>query len=169
MKLTQDFYLQPTLKVAKDLIGKDLIHNYHGKIYRAMIIETEAYDGFNDLASHAAKGMTERNKIMFRPGGCAYVYLIYGIHHCLNLVTEKENYPAAVLIRGLDYPKADGPAKLCREFKISKQAHNGIDLIGNVLWVEDKGIKLKINSGKRVGIDYAKESKNWPWRFYAEK
>ncbi len=165
MKLKRDFYLRPTLKVAQDLIGKFLIHRYRGKIYQGEIIETEAYAGFKDMASHGARGITERNKIMFQQGGIAYVYLIYGIYNCLNLVTEKEGYPAAVLIRGIDYPKADGPGKLCREFKITKKKHNGLDLTGNVLWVEDKGFKPKIYKDKRVGIDYAGECANWLWRF----
>jgi len=169
MKIKRDFYLRPTLKVAKDLIGKDLVHRHHGKIYRAQIIETEAYDGFSDLACHGSRGMTERNQVMFRRGGYAYVYIIYGIHHCLNLVTGKEGYPSAVLIRALDYSKADGPAKLCREFKIIKQTHNGLDLTGNILWVEDRGIRPKICSGKRIGVDYAGECANWPWRFFCKK
>lgn len=134
-----------------------------------MITETEAYAGFNDLASHGSKGMTKRNKAMFQEGGRAYVYLIYGIYHCLNLVTEKKDYPSAVLIRGLDYPNADGPGKLCREFKIRKETHNGISLLGNVLWVEDRGLRPKIKTGRRVGVDYAGKCALWPWRFFIEK
>lgn len=167
MKVKRDFYLQPTLKVARDLIGKDLVHRCRNKIYRASITETEAYDGFDDLACHAAKGMTARNKAMFKLGGHAYVYLIYGIYHCLNLVTGPKGYPSAVLIRALDYPLADGPGKLCREFKITKQKHNGLDLINGVLWVEDKGIKPKIFSSKRIGVDYAGSSADLLWRFFA--
>jgi len=168
MKAKRDFYLRPTLKVAKDLIGKFLVHSHQGKIYQAQIMETEAYDGFDDLASHASKGMTARNQIMFKPGGYAYVYIVYGIHHCLNLVTGPEGYPAAVLIRALDYSKADGPAKLCRQFKIAKQTHNELDLTGNILWIEDRGVKPKIFSGKRIGINYAGECALWPWRFFAK-
>ncbi len=155
--------------MARDLIGKDLVHRYQGKIYRASIIETEAYEGFDDLACHAAKGMTERNRVMFELGGHAYVYLIYGIYHCLNIVTGYKGYPSAVLIRALDYPLADGPGKLCREFKIAKQKHNGIDLTRDTLWVEDKGFKPKILSGKRIGVDYAGQSANLPWRFFIKK
>jgi len=168
MKIKRDFYLRPTLKVAKDLIGKFLVHNHQGKIYRAQIIETEAYAGFDDLACHGARGKTERNQIMFKKGGYAYVYIIYGIHHCLNLVTEKEGYPSAVLIRALDYPQAGGPAKLCREFKITKQTHNGLDLTDDILWVEDKGFNYKVISGKRIGVDYAGECALWPWRFFVK-
>lgn len=166
MKLQGDFYLQPTLKVAESLIGKFLVHKTSGKIYAAEIVETEAYAGFDDKASHASRGKTKRNEIMFGPGGFAYVYLIYGMYHCLNFVTEKEGYPAAVLIRGLDFSKADGPGKLCREFVITKQNHNGLDLQKDILFVEDRGIKpKKIVTGPRIGIDYAGECKDWPWRF----
>ncbi len=168
MKLKQDFYLRPTPEVAEGLIGKFLVHQCQGKIYQAPIIETEAYAGFSDLACHGSKRMTERNKVMFKRGGIVYVYLIYGLYHCLNLVTEKEGYPSAVLIRALDYPKADGPGKLCREFKIKKEAHNGISLTGNILWVEDRGAKRNIVSDKRIGIDYAGECADWPWRFIAK-
>ena len=167
IKLKRNFYLNPTLQVAKDLIGKFLVHKKDNKIYQAQIIETEAYAGFDDMASHGAKRKTKRNEIMFRQGGCAYVYLIYGMYHCLNVVTEKDGYPSAVLIRALDYPNSNGPGKLCREFEITKQIHNEIDLTGNVLWIEDRGIKPSIVSDKRIGIDYAGESANWPWRFFS--
>ena len=169
MKLKRKFYLRPTVEVAKDLLGKFLVHKYHNKIYHSMITETEAYAGFDDLACHGSRGMTERNKIMFRPGGFAYVYLIYGIYHCLNLTTEKEGIPSAVLIRALDYPKADGPGKLCREFKITKENSNGLDLTSDQLWVEDRGKKpSKILSGPRIGVAYAKHCAAWPWRFWIE-
>ena len=177
MKLKREFYLRPTVQVAKDLLGKFLVHKYRGpsrvggraeadKIYQAMITETEAYAGFDDLACHGSRGKTQRNQVMFLQGGFAYVYLIYGIYHCLNLVTEKSDFPSAVLIRGLDFPKADGPGKLCREFQIIKQTHNGVDITKNILWVEDRGFKPKnIQVTKRIGIDYAKHCANWPWRF----
>ena len=167
MKLKRNFYQRPTVEVAKDLLGKFLVHRYRGRLYDAEIIETEAYAGFDDLACHGSRGMTERNKIMFGPGGFAYVYLIYGIYHCLNLTTEKEGIPSAVLIRGLDYPHADGPGKLCREFKITKENSNGIDVTGDKLYIEDRGIKpSKIHSGPRIGIAYAKHCASWPWRFW---
>lgn len=135
-----------------------------------MIVETEAYAGFDDLACHGSRGMTKRNKVMFKKGGFAYVYLIYGIYHCLNIVTEKEGKPSAVLIRGLDYPNANGPGKLCREFKITKENSNGLDLTGDKLWVEDRGFKIsKVLSGPRIGIDYAGKCALWPWRFRIDK
>lgn len=168
MKLKRDFYFKPTAQVAQNLLGKFLVHKTAGKILAAPIIETEAYAGHDDKACHGSKGPTPRNQVMFGRGGLSYVYLIYGIYHCLNLVTEKENYPSAVLIRALKFPGADGPGKLCREFKIKKETHNGLDLEGNILWVEDRGIKIKpsqISAGPRVGVDYAGECAIWPWRF----
>lgn len=164
MKLKRSYYLQPTLKVAQDLVGKFLIHKTREKIYSAEIVETEAYLGFKDKASHARRGKTKRNQMMFLKGGFAYVYLIYGIYYCFNIVTEKENYPAAVLIRGLDYETASGPGKLCRAFKIGKD-HNGLDLTKEVLWVEDRGIKCRIVALPRVGVAYAGKCATWPWRF----
>jgi len=164
MKLKRSFYERPTIKVAQDLIGKFLVHKIGPKIYEAEIIETEAYAGFEDKASHASRGKTPRNALMFGRAGFSYVYLIYGIYHCLNITTEKEGFPAAVLIRALDYPECDGPGKLCRQFKITK-AQNGLDMTKNVLWVEDRGLKRKVVAGKRIGVDYAGASALLPWRF----
>jgi len=175
MKLKREFYNRETVKVAKSLIGKFLVRKIDRKIYAAEITETEAYAGFDDKASHAARGKTKRNEIMFGRAGFAYVYLIYGMYYCLNIVTEKKGYPSAVLIRGLDgegldgsasarRPSLDGPGKLCREFKITK-AQNGLDMTGDVLWVEDRGLERKVVALKRVGVDYAGECKNWLWRF----
>ena len=168
MKLKRNFYFKPTVWVAQNLLGKFLVHKTSSKIYTAQIIETEAYAGFIDKACHGSRGPTLRNQVMFGRGGFSYVYLIYGIYHCLNLVTEKADYPSAVLIRALEFPKADGPGKLCREFQIKKETHNGLDLEGNILWVEDRGVKIKpsqIIVGPRVGVDYAGECAAWPWRF----
>ncbi|MFA6493074.1 MAG: DNA-3-methyladenine glycosylase [Patescibacteria group bacterium] len=165
MKLKRSFYRKPTLEVAENLIGKFLVHKTVDGIYEAEIIETEAYAGFDDKASHASRGMTDRNKIMFGKAGFVYVYLIYGMYHCFNITTEKEDYPAAVLIRRLDYVKCDGPGKLCREFKIKKETHNGLDVTGDILWIEDKGLKREIITLPRVGVDYAGVCKDWPWRF----
>ncbi len=171
MKLKRKFYLRPTYEVAQNLLGKFLVRKYRGKIYHAMITETEAYRGFDDKACHAARGKTERNKVMFMKGGHAYVYIIYGMYYCLNIVTEKEGFPAAVLIRGLDDGLAsakhrlDGPGKLCREFKITKENCNGLDITSAVMWVEDRGLKTKFTSHKRIGIDYSGECKDWLWRF----
>src|SRR4030042_2017604 len=171
MKLKRNFYLRPTVKVAKDLIGKFLVRNCRGpstglragKIYQAMITETEAYHGFSDKACHGHKSRTKRNEVMFLHGGFAYVYIIYGIYHCLNLTTGDKDVPSAVLIRGLDFPNADGPGKLCKAFKITKENCNGLDVTGDTLYVEDRGIKPKIEATKRIGIDYAEECRDWLW------
>lgn len=101
MKLSQNYYLQPTLKIAQDLLGKVLIRKFRNKKIAGIITETEAYIGFNDKASHASQGKTKRNQIMFMRGGRAYVYLIYGMYYCFNIVTEEKDSPAAVLIRAI--------------------------------------------------------------------
>lgn len=168
MKLEKDFFERPTPKVAKDLIGKFLVRKIGSRIIAAEIIETEAYFGFNDLASHASRGKTKRNEIMFGPAGFTYIYLIYGMYHCFNIVTEKEGYPAAVLIRGLDYPGCDGPGKLCREFKIDKTLNN-IDITKDILWVEDRGLKRRTKKSPRVGVSYAKHCQKWLRRFVKYK
>lgn len=178
--LPRSFYNRPTIKVAKNLLGKFLYREINGKLYIVKIVETEAYLGRKDLACHSSKGKTERNKTMFGPPGHSYVYFIYGMHYCFNIVTEKENNPCAVLIRALE-PAAvetrhclvstkslNGPAKLCRELKIDKKL-NGWDLtLGKKLWLEN-GEKIKssqIKKSKRVGVDYAGKWKNRLLRFY---
>jgi len=167
-RLGKDFYENKTLKVAQNLLGKFLVRKIGNRVIAAKIIETEAYCGPKDRASHASRGRTERTKIMFGPAGQAYVYLIYGMYYCLNVVTEKDGYPAAVLIRALEYSKADGPGKLCRELKIDKKL-NAVNLTKNdKLWLEDRGEVIKpsqIERSPRIGVDYAGEWKDKPWRF----
>lgn len=168
-RLSREFFNRDTVLVAKNLLGKYLCRRISGEIIKARITETEAYCGPHDLASHASKGLTERTKIMFGPSSRAYIYLIYGMYHCLNVVTEKEGYPAAVLIRGLEFAGCDGPGKLCREFKIDKKL-NAIDVCNSrELWIEDKGERPKrIKKSKRIGVDYAGKWKDKLWRFYLE-
>lgn len=172
MILSQSFYLQKTLFVAQKLLGKQLVRKMGNKIIRGIITETEAYCGPKDLASHASKGRTNRTEIMFGPAGCGYIYLIYGMYYCLNIVTEKEGYPAAALIRGVkvngvDYSKTNGPGKLCCFFRIDKKL-NGIDMTKkNLLWIEN-GISIpasQIQRTPRIGVDYAREYKDKKWRF----
>ena len=98
-RLCREFYRRATLEVARDLLGRTLCRAVNGKVLRGRIVEVEAYDGPRDLACHASRGRTERNAPMFERGGIAYVYLIYGMHHCLNLTTGEGDYPAAILIR----------------------------------------------------------------------
>lgn len=180
MKLRREFYNRPTLKVAKEILGKYLVVNMKGKKLSGKIVETEAYRGLYDPASHAYGGMTPRNRIMFGEPGHAYVYFTYGMYYCLNFVTEKEAFPAAVLIRALEPMEGieimkrrrkkekpedltSGPGKLCQAMGIDKTLY-GADLIGQTIYVEDRGEKTgKIVSTNRIGIDEGKERK---WRFY---
>ena len=141
-----------------------------------VITETEAYCGKKDLACHASRGFTPRTSTMFGHAGLMYVYMIYGMYFCLNIVTGRKGYPAAVLIRGCKLlnpdnqekeKKINGPGKLCKELKIDKNL-NGSDISMNKeLWVEDMGLSTgKIKKGKRIGVDYAGKWKNKKWRFY---
>src|SRR5690348_6500444 len=121
--LPRDFYARPTLTVARELLGQILVHGEK----RVRIVETEAYIGPEDLACHAARGRsTPRNEVMYGEPGHAYVYFIYGMYYWLNVVTEREGFPAAVLIRAGD-PGAKGPGVLCRELGLTRE-HNGLDL-----------------------------------------
>lgn len=185
--LPRSFYARDTIDVARDLLGKVLVREMPVGRMAIKIVETEAYCGPNDKACHASKGMTDRNKVMFGEPGHAYVYFIYGMYYCLNLVTENDGYPAAVLIRagepleGIDImralrPKAkkqedltSGPGKLCMAMGIDR-ALNGADLCKKgPLYVEDGRFEdIKIVSCPRIGVDYAGEYKDKPWRFYVK-
>jgi len=140
---------------------------------RARIVETEAYQGVDDLASHASRGRTPRTETMYGEAGHAYIYMIYGMYHCLNIVTEKKNIPAAVLIRaveieGVPMKQTNGPGKICRFLHINR-AFNGMDVtLGKQVWLEkysQKNRKRQIVASKRVGVEYAKHCKDYLWRF----
>ncbi len=169
-KIRRAFYQQDAVKVAKGLIGAVLVHRIRGREYRARIVETEAYVGPHDLASHSSKGRTKRTEIMFGPAGHAYVYLIYGMYEMFNIVAGKTGTGQAVLIRAaepLDGWKADltGPGKLTRALRITR-THNGLDLTGNKLFLlRDHGHSAKIRKTARIGVDYAKEWKDAKLRF----
>jgi DNA-3-methyladenine glycosylase len=169
MKLEREFYAQPCLEVARALIGKHLVHRAGRKRLEGRIVETEAYIGVEDQACHARFGPTKRSKPLFGPPGHAYVYLIYGMYDCFNVVTEPDGRPAAVLVRALEpgpgvAGKTDGPGKLCRALGISR-AHNQLDLTGTHLWIEDRGgAQPAIVATPRIGIDYAGEWAARPWR-----
>lgn len=173
VKLDRAFFARPTLEVAPDLLGKYLVYcSPHGKLV-GEITEVEAYIGANDPASHAFRGRTPRTEVMFGEPGLSYVYFIYGMYYCLNIVTEAKDQPAAVLIRSVIpvegfadmSPKlTDGPGKLCRAFGITL-AQNKIDVTtSDILYVEDQGKKpKKIHKSTRIGIKKATELL---WRFY---
>lgn len=172
MKLRRGFYNRSTLTVAQELLGKFLIHKVGGRKIVGKIVETEAYVGFQDKASHASRGKTPRTAIMFGRPGFAYVYLVYGMYYCLNIVTEREQYPAAVLIRAVEPVsrsriRPSGPGKVCQYFKVDKKL-DGEDLCGVILWLESRDSSLRksqISRAKRVGVDYAGEYKHKLWRF----
>lgn len=175
-QLDAEFFNKDTLKVAKSLLGKILCVKNDEKIIRGIIVETEAYHGEDDLACHASKGRTKRTETMYQKSGTVYVYMIYGMHFCLNIVTEDKNYPAAVLIRSVislstsnvdSEEKISGPGRTCRYFGIDK-SFNGLDVFGDKIWLEDWGIKFAkkdIIASKRIGVDYAKHCKDYLWRF----
>ncbi len=184
-RLSRVFFDRSTITVAKDLLGKVLARKIGNKIIRVTITETEAYVGPKDLASHASHGRTARTEIMFGLPGYAYVYMIYGMYFCLNIVTEQDGYPAAVLIRAgklatrkknnsliasryLLMANLDGPGKLCRFLKIDKSLNREYVITSKKLWFEDWGTVIKLNQikrTKRIGIDYAGKYKDKLWRF----
>jgi DNA-3-methyladenine glycosylase len=168
--LPRTYFNRPTLTVARSLIGKYLVRVIDGRTVAGKIVEVEAYVGPEDKACHASKGRTQRTDVMFGPGGVAYVYLIYGMYHCLNVVTEREEFPSAVLIRAIEVDGAliDGPGRLCRALQIDRRL-NRVDLTtGESIWFEDRGVLIKeadVRAHPRVGVDYAGKWAQKPWRF----
>ena len=173
--LPRDFYDRDTVQVARDLLGCTLHRQVAGTRYVARVVETEAYVGPHDLACHASKGLTPRTEPMFGPPGHAYVYFIYGLHHCLNAVTEGPGSGSAVLIRAVEpiegfaaADRTDGPARLTRVLSIDK-ASNKVDLtLGRDLWFEEATERGEVSTGKRIGVDYAGEWAERPWRFWLD-
>lgn len=157
MILGKKFFERPTLIVAKGLLGQCLVRRRGKKIERFLITEVEAYDGFKDKASHASRGMTQRNAPMFGEAGIWYVYFTYGMHYMLNVITGPKNYPAAILIRGVK--GVNGPARLTKKLKIDKNFNNKIASQKTGLWIEKNpkivNCKLKIVNLPRIGVAYA--------------
>jgi len=154
--LPQKFFNRPTLRVARDLLGKYIVRKWRGREIALMITEVEAYDGPLDLASHASRGRTPRTTIMFGEAGRFYIYFTYGMHWLVNIVTGEKEYPAAVLLRGGTGVK--GPARLTKFLKIDGTLNGKVAAKATGLWLEDRGIKIprtKIKANKRVGVDYA--------------
>nr|MBD3359307.1 DNA-3-methyladenine glycosylase [Candidatus Buchananbacteria bacterium] len=192
-RLNIDFFQKPTLKLAPALLGKYIIRQFKNQTLIGKISETEAYYGSHDLASHASKGKTKRTKLMFDQPGLAYIYLIYGMYYCFNIVTEKKDFPAAVLIRSVEpieglktihknrklpivqsekFPTrlTNGPGKFCQAFMIDKKL-NGENLISSQKIYLAQNYQKTITSSqikktKRIGIDYAGSYKNKLWRYY---
>jgi DNA-3-methyladenine glycosylase len=188
-KLPGNFYLQDdVVAISRGLLGKALCTRIDGELTQAVITETEAYAGVTDKASHAfGDRRTKRTEPMYGPGGSAYVYLCYGIHHLFNVVTNQEGIPHAVLVRAgvplvgeeiilqrRKKMKADktlmaGPGTVAQALGI-KTAMTGTDLRGNKIWIEDCGIEIdaeNISAGPRIGVDYAEEDAARPYRFVA--
>lgn len=168
--LPQSYFTRPTVTVARSLIGKYLVRVIEDRSVAGRIVEVEAYVGPDDQACHASKGRTQRTDVMFGAGGIAYVYLIYGMYHCLNVVTELEGFPSAVLIRAieLDGDLIDGPGKLCRALQIDCSLNRADLTSGEFLWFEDRGESVgsgSIEVHPRVGVDYAGEWAKKLWRF----
>jgi len=166
--LTYDFYHRDCLDVAAQLVGKLLVHRTPEGILRLRITETEAYRGQEDTACHAHKGRTKRTEIMYGPAGHAYIYLCYGIHWLMNVVTGDLDSPQAVLIRACE--EAAGPGKLTKALKITG-LENGCSITGDTdLWIEDDGFSCQVDTKKRVGIAYAsQEDQDRLWRFVIRK
>ena len=168
--LPASFYARPTLQVARSLLGKYLVRESSAGLRAGRIIEVEAYAGFQDRASHASRGRTKRTEIMFGPPGLAYVYLIYGMYHCLNVVTERAEFPAAVLIRAVagEAGLIDGPGRVCRSLTIDRRLNKHDLTSGTSLWIEDRGDRIRrtaIGTFPRIGVDYAGVWAAKPWRF----
>ncbi|MCC2596514.1 DNA-3-methyladenine glycosylase [Pusillimonas sp. MFBS29] len=172
--LTRSFYDRDTTLVARELLGKLLIHRVDGVERIGKIVEVEAYLGPHDLAAHTSKGITPRTQVMFGPPGHAYVYLIYGMHHCMNVVTEADGTGAAVLLRALEPVSAlpgnaSGPGRLCKAMGINK-SHYGADLCGSALFIcgNPDFEPVSIVERPRIGVDYAGAWADKPLRFYME-
>lgn len=171
-KLERIFYDRDTITVAKELLGKHLVHVSRGIERIGRIVEVEAYLGAHDLAAHSAKGLTKRTQVMFGPPGYAYVYLIYGMYYCMNVVTESEGHASAVLLRAIEPVKnivkrSQGPGLLCKAMEIDKCLH-GHDLLSDNFYITS-GSEIKsftIIKRPRIGVDYARHWAKRLLRFY---
>ena len=163
------FSSQNALLLARDLLGKYLVRDFgDGHLLRLQILETEAYLGTEDLASHASKGRTPRTEIMFAEGGVVYAYLIYGMHWMLNIVSGPKDHPEAVLVRGVE--NCIGPGRVGKLIGLNRSFYGENLEHSNRIWVEDSDDKGNIITSTRIGVDYAGEIwKNKNWRFQWEK
>jgi DNA-3-methyladenine glycosylase len=171
-RLPRSFFARDARRVARELLGQVLVHLDGGVRRSLCIVETEAYQGPADRASHARFGRTPRAAIMFGPPGWAYVYLVYGTAHCLNAVTGRDGFPAAVLLRAgeplencLHPPR--GPGNLCRALGVRRETHHGLDLCGEVLFLErGRAPRGRVAASRRVNVGYAGPWAEKPWRYY---
>jgi len=184
-RLTRDFYARDTLTVARALLGQRLVRAWRGQRLAGRIVEVEAYVGQEDEACHASCGRTTRNAVMFGPPGHAYVYFVYGMHHCFNVVTEPDGFAAAVLVRALEplegieamaanrkgrrgVELTNGPAKLCYALDVDRSL-NGADLVlGQQIWLE-RGQAVDgtlVETGPRVGVRGDERARTVPWRLW---
>lgn len=188
-KLPHSFYRQPdVVQLSQDLVGKVLCSKIgDAPVTSGIITETEAYSGYRDKASHAyGERRTQRTKTMYKAGGIAYIYLCYGIHHLFNVVTNSKGKAEAVLIRAIQPLEGEelmqarrnaervtpaltaGPGRLSRALNITTE-YDGIDLTGNTIWIEDRGrlgADDEVVSATRIGVDYAGDDAQLPWRYY---
>ena len=166
-KLPYEFYRRPCPEVARDLVGKVLVHNLDGEERRLRITETECYCGEEDTACHAHKGRTKRTEVLYADAGTIYVYLCYGVHWLLNIVTGDVDRPQAVLIRACE--TAEGPGKLTKKLGITGEL-NRQDVFTSDLWIGDDGFRCEVVTDKRVGIGYAtQEDQDRLWRYKMKK
>ena len=185
-KIPRAFYTRPdVVAISRELVGKFLCTRIDGVLTAGMIVETEAYHGLNDKACHAHLKRTKRTEIMYAEGGCAYVYLIYGMHALFNIVTNSDGLADAVLVRAIEPtdglaemllrrnlpapgPRVTaGPGLVTKALGISTR-HYGTDLTGNLIWLEDRGVQVadeQLLASPRVNVDYAGEDALLPWRF----
>ncbi|WP_053954951.1 DNA-3-methyladenine glycosylase [Inediibacterium massiliense] len=189
MKLDESFYRKDALILAKDLLGKILVRKIDNHFIECKIVETESYIGPLDKGCHAYNNKrTKRTEVMFWRGGHAYIYMIYGMYYCLNIVAANKDEPQAVLIRGVEplnefeilkenrkikskhlKDLTNGPGKLCDALNITKEL-NGYDMVAkDELYIKDNHEKVEIVSAKRINIDYAEEYKDKLWRFYIKE
>lgn len=170
MILPRDYFDRPTLEVARSLVGKYLVREQGSGLIAGRIIEVEAYIGQEDKACHASKGRTARTDVLFGPPGHAYVYLCYGMYEMLNVVTEREGFPAAILLRAVECEGRliDGPGRLTRALGIDRRLNRWDLTLGRSLWFEDRGEARPaglLTTHPRIGVDYAGEWAHKPWRF----
>jgi len=173
-KLPRSFYDRDTIAVARELLGKRLVHVARGVERVGRIVEAEAYLGPHDLAAHSSRGLTERTRVMFGPPGHAYVYLIYGMYYCMNVVTEREGHASAVLLRAVEPVKnlagrTKGPGLLCRAMHIDKRL-NAHDLLSDNFFIAapPDGEPFAIVKGPRIGVNYAGRWARRQLRFYIQ-